>query len=576
MRSRFVPGSRGRRDGPGGSGSSPGTNRTGGEVQLNIMAARAVEERSAAAVGLTASSSDVSAERSGGGGGGAVRKTKRIILIRHARSTWNEFLGQHKRAEWEEQERQRRGLRESLISIVRKPADGDDLDDSEKVGDQPSLPQQQASQAQSSASQASLGQQPQHRGFWQGVRGGVKHVVNAVSHAGKLNQVDHQLSVSGIAEARALRASILAVCDAAAAASSGEPDAGSELAPAQDSPERPADPESKPKSAYAAAEGADATEAAAAFVSPTASAGGSPTSPRGGSGSQDGGPEGILLDCKIWFVSPFLRALQTAAYALSPLRRCDSSMQIRVTPLANEIVKSSLCQDCQGKKGNVGFRVTIRALAKTLETLEEEEDDPACRSRSSCVERQDELADVSSTLCAMDLTEIASVWWSDVGSFKREHLRLEDMRIRRLVASLLKQEADVVGLVAHSLLFQRMLQLFWPRDPALQEELRASMLQGAPPESKDPLRNKIMNCGTLVLTWSYWELPEAVTVVQRADAEIVGARFLFGGQLEGAGGGDGPNQEPTDDGDGEVFEELGNFIGEDVVVEAVDSDHAGQ
>eukprot|EP00913_Durusdinium_trenchii_P029767 g27894.t1 len=48
-------------------------------------------------------------------------------------------------------------------------------------------------------------------GFWQGVRGGLKHVGNALNHAGKLNQVDHPLSAGGLAQARQLRQQIAAL-----------------------------------------------------------------------------------------------------------------------------------------------------------------------------------------------------------------------------------------------------------------------------------------------------------------------------------------------------------------------------
>ncbi|OLQ08505.1 hypothetical protein AK812_SmicGene7996 [Symbiodinium microadriaticum] len=48
-------------------------------------------------------------------------------------------------------------------------------------------------------------------GFWQGVRGGLKHVGNALNHAGKLNQVDHPLSLGGLAQARQLKQQIAAL-----------------------------------------------------------------------------------------------------------------------------------------------------------------------------------------------------------------------------------------------------------------------------------------------------------------------------------------------------------------------------
>eukprot|EP00439_Symbiodinium_sp_Y106_P038881 s2511_g4.t1 len=53
--------------------------------------------------------------------------TKEVILIRHGRSTWNEFLGAHKRAQWEEQEQKRQaktagGMRGVIRSMVGRGA----------------------------------------------------------------------------------------------------------------------------------------------------------------------------------------------------------------------------------------------------------------------------------------------------------------------------------------------------------------------------------------------------------------------------------------------------------------------
>jgi len=271
----------------------------------------------------------------------------------------------------------------------------------------------------------------------------------------------------------------------------------------------------------------------------------------------------ILLECKDWFVSPYLRAMQTAAYALAPLRQRDPGLRIRVTPLANEIVSSTLSQDCQGKRGNIGFRVAARAVGKISETMEEEEEDFQSRTRNIPVhERQEELRDVSATLCAMDLADVSQVWWADVTAFKKEHLRLEDMRVRRLAATLLKHEANVVGVVAHSLLFQRLIQLFWPHDRGLQEELRTSMRNGAPLETRDPLHDKIMNCGTLVLKWRYWSLDDAATVIHRSDAEIVGAKFLFGGRMESAQPLDRQGFDLPDGAMAEGLEDISAIIGD--------------
>lgn len=67
--------------------------------------------------------------------------------------------------------------------------------------------------------------------------------------------------------------------------------------------------------------------------------------PRSGASATPDGLESLLLDCKLWYVSPYLRALQTAAYALSPLHRRDPGIQMRITPLAKEIIKSGLSQE---------------------------------------------------------------------------------------------------------------------------------------------------------------------------------------------------------------------------------------
>merc|ERR1740123_2114841 len=80
-----------------------------------------------------------------------------------------------------------------------------------------------------------------------------------------------------------------------------------------------------------------------------------------------------LLECRHWFISPFLRAIQTAAFALTPLCRKDPIL-MQVTPDAREIMSSKLSHDCHGKEGNVGYSVVLRALSKLTEVFAEEED----------------------------------------------------------------------------------------------------------------------------------------------------------------------------------------------------------
>lgn len=361
--------------------------------------------------------------------------TKHLVLIRHGRSSWNEFLIA-----------QGVSRLSTLGKAKRQSPDpvgaGPDLGDAGKPD--PKKP----------------------TGFWKGVRKGVKHVAHAtasvISHSDTLSQVDHGLAVSGMRQVRQLRKSISALMDGGPAA--------------------------------------------------------------------EGSAAALLLSCELWYVSPFLRCLQTAAYALSPLRCRGQPLNAVVTPLANEIVSSQMSLDCQGKKGNVGIRVLTRALAKVAEAIEEEED--FAESAEFTLERQAELAEVSSTLCAMDLTEVNRTWWKDVGSWKKEHLDEEDRRIRYLISRMLLAPGPVAGLVAHSLLFRRIIQLFWPKDPAAQEAVRIGLRNGAPPDTPDPVMDKVMNCGTLVLTVAYKLPQDSARIVKRA--EIVGAEFLFEGKMEGA------------------------------------------
>lgn len=361
--------------------------------------------------------------------------TKHLVLIRHGRSTWNEFLISQGVAQF------------STLGKAKKQGP-------DPIGASPDVMEPSKSDPK------------KHTGFWKGVRKGVKQVANAtasvISHHDTLSQVDHGLAPVGLRQARQLRNSIVALAE------SGPHAKGT---------------------------------AAARFLS-----------------------------CGRWYVSPFLRCLQTAGYALSPLQSRGHGLSIIVTPQANEIISSHMSLDCQGKKGNVGLRVLTRAVAKVAEGMEEEEDNAELAEFAA--ERQAELAEVSGTLCAMDLAEVGKTWWKDVGSWKREHLLQEDWRIRHLIARLLLDSAPVVGLVAHSLLFRRIVQLFWPKDSATQEAVRAGMRNGAPADTPDPRVDKIMNCGALVLTITY-RAPLNPRSVART-TEIVGAEFLFDGKMEGA------------------------------------------
>merc|ERR1712061_716856 len=105
--------------------------------------------------------------------------------------------------------------------------------------------------------------------------------------------------------------------------------------------------------------------------------------------------------------------------------------------------------------------------------------------------------------------EVRNTWWKDVNTFKKEDVKHDDQRVRSLVTMLLQHPSPCLGIVAHSLLFQRINQLFWPNNPALREELRAGMRNGAAPDTLDPLHDKIVNAGVLVLTWRYQDAERA-------------------------------------------------------------------
>eukprot|EP00928_Gymnodinium_smaydae_P030866 TRINITY_DN22827_c0_g1_i2.p1 TRINITY_DN22827_c0_g1~~TRINITY_DN22827_c0_g1_i2.p1 ORF type:complete len:539 (-),score=103.14 TRINITY_DN22827_c0_g1_i2:65-1681(-) len=310
-------------------------------------------------------------------------------------------------------------------------------------------------------------------GLVQAVRGGVRHVAK---FADKLQQVDHPLSTAGFQQARTLRRRVSAISNASGPAT------------------------------------------------------GAPASPLG---ERAGAAQSALLECQQWIVSPYLRALQTAAFVLAPLIRRDASLRISISPEANEIVTSQMSMDCQGKKGNVGHRVIARAIGRIAEQYEDEEDD--FENAAIVAERQAELADVTAALCVMDLSEVSRVWWKDVVLFKKEHLKLEDIRIKRLMATLLRRPGTSVGMVAHSLLFQRLLQLYWPRDVGRQERLRCSLRNGASAETRDPYNDKIMNCGVVVLTLRFrGDLLGEEGAAPGDAAEIVCGEFLFDGHMEGA------------------------------------------
>eukprot|EP00927_Polykrikos_kofoidii_P010908 TRINITY_DN14605_c0_g1_i1.p1 TRINITY_DN14605_c0_g1~~TRINITY_DN14605_c0_g1_i1.p1 ORF type:complete len:481 (-),score=58.17 TRINITY_DN14605_c0_g1_i1:89-1447(-) len=375
-------------------------------------------------------------------------QSKQIILVRHGLSIWNELCGQHKHQEWEEIERNRRGFRKSLKNLVTGRGFGDSGQTSG------------ASMAESTVSDGA----DSRTGFWRGVRGGVRHVKEFITHSDKLHQVDHALSFNGLHQARDLRRKV-------------------ENLLAQPIEE---------------------------------------------------GPSMAIAQCGHWLVSPYLRALMTAGYCLAPLRRRDVGLKMTVTPLANEIMNSRQSFDCLGKPGNIGSRIASRAVSKLSLMLNEDEVDPSGENALSAeVERVTELGDVSGTMCSMDYSEVGSTWWKNPREFRKADIPLEDDRIRKLVERLLADPESTVGVVGHSQCFRRLIQLFCPTDEIVKDKIRDSLRNGTfDSEGTDPLKDKIMNCGVLVLTMKYGGVAGAPTLVE--GAEIVEVAFLFDGHMETA------------------------------------------
>eukprot|EP00928_Gymnodinium_smaydae_P016790 TRINITY_DN16356_c0_g2_i1.p1 TRINITY_DN16356_c0_g2~~TRINITY_DN16356_c0_g2_i1.p1 ORF type:complete len:476 (+),score=75.19 TRINITY_DN16356_c0_g2_i1:62-1489(+) len=248
--------------------------------------------------------------------------------------------------------------------------------------------------------------------------------------------------------------------------------------------------------------------------------------------------ETALVECRHWYVSPFLRAMQTAAFALAPLCDRGKGVKIDVDPLAREIMGSKASYDCRGKEGNVGYRVILRTLRKFGEAFSEEEeeaaaaaaaagaaaaDEQACDTRAASRAKQSELSSLTNALCSMNLEAIEEQWWSDVKLLSMDHRAKEQERVRHLLEFLMDHPAPVVGVVAHSLVFQQILRLCWPLDAVSKENVCSGLRNGAGIETKDPREDKVMNCGVLVLTLSGSTRPC-----------ITAAEFLFDGKMESA------------------------------------------
>ncbi|CAK9078920.1 Uncharacterized protein SCF082_LOCUS37677 [Durusdinium trenchii] len=144
---------------------------------------------------------------------------------------------------------------------------------------------------------------------------------------------------------------------------------------------------------------------------------------------------------------------------------------------------------------------------------------------------------------------------------REENLRAEDSRVKSLVKRILvEDEEPVIGLVAHSILFKRMIQLFWPKDRLRQEELRTALRNGAQKQDTvDPFEDKVMNCGTLVLTFRY----------HSGGAEIVKAVFLFDGHMESALARDRQTQEPGRESERQIDKALCRYEIQDTLIFSV-------
>jgi len=152
---------------------------------------------------------------------------------------------------------------------------------------------------------------------------------------------------------------------------------------------------------------------------------------------------------------------------------------------------------------------------------------PQPKSTLDTRERQQELSDVTVCLGAMDLQDVEEPWWTDPKSItsSKEHKERESTRVRTFFEELIDHPAPVVGVVAHSLLFQRLLHLHWPEDDeAAQNAVSEGIRNGASPDGLDVRSDKMMNCGTIVFTFDV--TPEG--------SHLSSAEFMFGGHMESA------------------------------------------
>jgi hypothetical protein len=245
------------------------------------------------------------------------------------------------------------------------------------------------------------------------------------------------------------------------------------------------------------------------------------------------GAGAALLECKEWYVSPFLRAIQTASFALSPLHGRNNDLSITITPLLNEFSDFRGALDCQGKRNNVGLRILNRAIVKTLKS----DADEVSPTGESLSERKAELSSFVATCYAMNIEEVMQQWWVDPA---KKGDKDDENRVRQMVGKALAGNDKIVGLVGHSLFFKRLLQRYWPSDPHLQDKLRSALRNGS--SDKDPLEDKIMNCGVLVLQFKY-SVPAAGTSDSsdpdyfyqiEKSAEVIDTEFLFDSHMEDA------------------------------------------
>ncbi len=237
-----------------------------------------------------------------------------------------------------------------------------------------------------------------------------------------------------------------------------------------------------------------------------------------------------------WMVSPFLRALETSALSLVPLVENNPHAKMKVFPLAREIYKRRESRDCVGKDQNWGPRMLARAISSVSKSYEARNFEPDHLWKSIDMFRKYDIE-----LCKQR-------WWSENLESDIEIRNRIDTCMAKIFSLPASQASRPVGIVGHSLLFRRILQLYWPREASKasyladalrcnfeipMDRIRAVQFQ---PQAISPSRYcpdslevlKLQNCCVLRIRLKYkLLLVNGVKKIDGSSIEIEDGQFLF-------------------------------------------------